>query len=88
MEGLISSSCPMDALLRSPPLIPFRKKPPAAQRGGSDSTLSTYSVASMVMQISNVGGLDKTAGQTAGTGPTAFKRNIKGLTAQSYSRPN
>lgn len=31
IEGLIKSSCPIDALLRSPPEIPFRKKPPEYQ---------------------------------------------------------
>lgn len=28
MDGFISSSCPIDALLRSPPEIPLRKNPP------------------------------------------------------------
>ena len=29
MDGFIRSSCPMEALFRSPPEMPFRKKPPA-----------------------------------------------------------
>ena len=47
MEGLISSSWPMEARLRSPPDIPLRKKPPGLQDKLTDEKLVRLHMTSM-----------------------------------------